>query len=336
MRSSLSVVALAIVFLRVALSASEPANTDARSDGLFGRIRSVSTTQETQQVDWHQKDAKAGILGISCWECEYDVEGNRIKSGQSYDGEFRGDVIRIIHDETGRVTARIEENYKGEIVCRDVLGPYGITEQVTYKDGKPYWRSTWSYDSNGHMTEFYHYDENGVVFESSIASSDASGNNKEEWNYGRNGVFSLHFVQSYDPETDIWTFTNFNENGSAKVAITTKGSKVLSYWQQAGEDNVFGSNFYRDPNNKTQVSHSCNPDGTCDEITSYFSDEARHQASRVEWHDPAGVLRLSFDYEYEVDQFGNWTKRTVFVWSPELGERKSYETDYRTLKYWGK
>jgi hypothetical protein len=47
-----------------------------------------------------------------------------------------------------------------------------------------------------------------------------------------------------------------------------------------------------------------------------------------------GVLKLSADCEYEPDQFGNWMKRIVWVWSPELGNRKLYETDYRTLTYW--
>ena len=87
---------------------------------------------------------------------------------------------------------------------------------------------------------------------------------------------------------------------------------------------------------KTVVNHSCNPDGTCDEIVSYFPDETTNQVSRVEWHDPAGGLRLAFDYEYQLDAFGNWTKRTVRVWGPEPGERKVCETDYRTIVYWSK
>lgn len=79
-----------------------------------------------------QKDAKAGVIGLSGYECEYDREGNRIKSGRLVDGEFRGDVVRIVRHEAGRVTERIEANDKGDVVRRDLLGPYGITEQVGF------------------------------------------------------------------------------------------------------------------------------------------------------------------------------------------------------------
>lgn len=336
MNKGLAYVALAVFLRPTGLLATDAKRSDAQNDSLTGPVRSVSTRQELQQVDWGQKDAKAGVIGVSCFECEYDREGNRIKSGGLVDGEFRGVVIRVLHDQTGKVTERIEENYQGEVVRRDVLGPYGITEQVGYEKGKLISRSTWSYDANGHATEFYQYDQNGVVTGSSFSTSDANGDIKEQWDYGPNGVFQLHFGQSYNPQTDISTFTSFNENGSTKVTFTTKGTKVLSYWQQTNEEHVYGSSFWRDRVGKTIVTHSCNPDETCDEITSYFHDETTNQVSRVEWHDPAQVLRLAFDYEYQLDAFGNWTKRTVWVWSPELGERKLCETDYRTIAYWNK
>jgi hypothetical protein len=336
MKTGLASNALAVLLLAICLDASEPKSTDARIDGLFGPVRSVSARQELQQVDWGQKDAKAGVIGVSCDECEYDPEGNLVKSGGIPGGEFRGNVIRVVRDETGKVTERIEENDKEELVRRDVLGPHGITEQVFYQKGTAISRSTWGYDANGHVTEFYQYGQDGEVNVSSFSTSDASGDIKEQWDYGLNGVFQLHFAQSYNPQTDVSTFTSFNENGSAKVTFTTKGAKVLSYWQQTGEEHVYGSIFGSDRIGKTQVMHNCNPDGTCDKIASYFPDEITNQVSRVEWHDPAQVLRLAFDYEYELDAFGNWTKRTVWVWSPELGERKLCETDYRTITYWSK
>jgi hypothetical protein len=327
--------ALAILILALSLDASEQKRSDVRDDGLLGPVRSVSTRQETQQVDWNRQDARIDVLGITCSECEYDREGNRLRNGQTVEGEFRGLMLRIVRDESGKVIERIEENYNGEIVSRVVLGPRGVTERVDYQNGRPHWRATRSYDANGHETEFHHYDEHGELFESSAESSDASGNNKEQWDYGRNGSFSLHFVDTYDPETDLWRFTSFNEDGSAKVTIATQKSKLLSYWQQqTAEEKVFGSGFFLDRVGKEKQSFSCHPDGSCDRMTSYFPDEASPHVSRVEWRDSAGGLRLSFDYEYQLDRFGNWTKRTVKVWSPELGEPKLCETDYRTLTYW--
>jgi hypothetical protein len=285
-------------------------------------------------VAWGQDNAKAAVIGLSCFECEYDRDGNRIKSGGLLDGKFRGDAVRVVRDEKGRVVERIELNDDGEEIRRDVLGPCGITEQVDYQAGKEISRSTWAYDENGHVKEFHRYDPEGNVIGSSISTSDVNGDIKEQWDYGPDGVFQLHFAQTYNPRTDMSTFVSFNENGSTKVTFTTKGTKVLAYWQETNEKNVFGSFFWRDRLGKTMVTHSCNPDGTCDDVATYYPDDTTDRVSRVEWHDPAQVLRLTFDYEYELDSLGNWTKRAVWVWSPELGERKLCETDYRTITYW--
>lgn len=336
MRSFLSCAGVATLFLTIPLRASEPRSTDVRRDDLFGPVQSVSTSAGAPQLAWHEPDGFAVVMPVASGETEYDVEGNRIKSGQVLDGEFRGEFTRLVRDESGRVTNRIVEDYKGEIVRREMMGPHGLTEQYGYQNGKQTSRATWNYDGNGHISDFHRYDQNGAEIESSVSISDASANFKEEWDYGLNRTFSLHFLQTYDPKRDIWEFTNFNEDGTVKVAIRTEGTKVLSFWQEPGQDQIFGSNFFMDPVGKTQESYSCHQDGACEHIITYFPDEARHNVSRVERHDPTGVLKQSADYEYEIDQFGNWTKRAVWVWSPELGERKLYETDYRTLKYWNK
>jgi hypothetical protein len=336
MRTPLSGVALTILFLPVLLCASEPKYTDARSDGLFGPIRSVSTREERAQIEWHQPNGPTVALPASCQECEYDLEGNRIKTGQIIAGEFRGDVVRLTRDSTGKVIEKIAENFKGEMYRREVIGPYGITEQDLFENGKQISQAFWFYDANGHLSEFRNYDRDGVIVGTSRSMIDASSNFKEQWDSGPNGSFSLHFVETNDPKTGTWTFTNFNENGSIKVTFTTVGTRVISYWQEPSEQQVFGNNFFMDPVGKTQESYSCHSDGGCDHVISYFPDEARHHVSRIEWHDAAGMLKLSADYEYELDQFGNWTKRTVCVWSPDLGSRKLYETDYRTLTYWVK
>ncbi len=63
---------------------------------MFGPIRSVSTREERTQIEWHQPDGPTVALPAGCPECEYDREGNRIKTGQIIDGEFRGDVVRFL------------------------------------------------------------------------------------------------------------------------------------------------------------------------------------------------------------------------------------------------
>jgi hypothetical protein len=186
------------------------------------------------------------------------------------------------------------------------------------------------------MAESYTYDDTGNVTASTFCTSDIGGHNRDTRDYGEKGIFQAHYTETYDPKSDAWTFTDFDEVGAVKAAIVTKNSDVVSYWQKATAGPVFGSNFFMDPDGRIQKSYSCNPDGTCDHITSYFDDDNRHHVRRVEWRDPEHNLRLSFDYEYQLDRFDNWTKRTVWVWSPELGERKLAEVDFQTLTYWNK
>jgi hypothetical protein len=314
--------------------ANEPQRTDAQNDGFIGPVRSVSAREERARLDWHQPDGPSVTWAMACRECEYDREGNRIKGGQIMDGTFKGEIFRLMQDNNGKVIEKITENADGEIFRRDLFGPYGIIEQHGFEGNAQISSSLWFYDANGHVSGFKSFDRNGILVSSSSRTSDASGNYKEEWEYGPNGSFSLHFVETNDPRTDTFTFTSFKESGSVAVAFTTVGTKIISYRQETSEKQPFGSNFFIDPVGKTEESYSCHADESCDHVVTYFTDEKRHHVRRVEWHDTTGQLELSADYEYELDAFGNWTKRTVWVWSAELGERKLYETDYQILSYW--
>jgi hypothetical protein len=328
------IVGLAVCFVVVSVTATETKNTDARDDGFFGPIRSVSSHQEPTQVAWQQPDGPIVALPLSRIDCEYDEDGNRIKSGNTVNGAWQGETVQIMHN--GDVVEKMEKNADGEVYRRDIVGPYGIVEQESYKNGKRSSQSNWFYDANGHLSAFRGYDRDGVLTSSSTEVSDASGNYKEHWDYGPNGSFSLHFVETNEPKTATYAFTSFNENGTIKVAFTTVGTKVTSYRQEAPEQNVFGDTFFMDPVGKTQEGYRCHSDGLCDHYISYYTDENRHQVRRNEWRDADGTLKYSADFEYELDQYGNWTKRTVWVWNEDLGERKLYTTDYRTYTYWGK
>jgi hypothetical protein len=326
--------ALAVVLLPAFVLADQANRTDAQQADLLGPIRSVSTRVERTAVDWHQPDsATIGSLA-SPGELLYDSTGNRITQGEFRDGQFHGATVEITRDENGRVIERIDVNEKGEVVGREVFGPFGPTEQISCVNGKQLARSTWSYDANGHVSESYLYDENGAVVGRDRSFSDASGNFKEQWDYGRNGSFLFHSVDTYDPKRDIWTFTTFDEDGSVKVRIDAHGNKPLSYWQRDSGEGGFGSGFFFDRVGNKRDAYNCHPDGTCDHITYYFSDKKSPNISRSEWRDRSGELKLAADHEYELDQYGNWTKQTIWIWTPELGERKLYETDYRTLTYW--
>jgi len=83
---------------------------------------------------------------------------------------------------------------------------------------------------------------------------------------------------------------------------------------------------------------------TEEHLASYFAlvennHPSRHAPSvarRQEWRDDSGKLKYATWCEYEFDELHNWTKRTVWVLSPEIPERTLYETDTRIITYWTK
>ena len=285
MKTTLAIRLTAALLLATAVSAKATEKTDAQRDGLFGPIRSVSTIEETRQVELHFQESPLSVIPVLCRECEYDSDGNRIRSGQVLEGRFQGEIVRIVRDQNGKISEKIYENANGDVYRRDVLGPYGVMDSKGYAGGKLISHTTWSYDEKGRLFEFHSYDQDGVQVSSGYATNGSGEHNREQWDYGRENLFQLHFVETYDPKTDFWTFTNFNEDGSAKAAVTTIRSPVHSYRQAASETNVFGSSFFMDPEGKEQKAYRCHPDSSCDEITTFFVDEARHHVARQEWHD---------------------------------------------------
>lgn len=334
MRISLPAATLSTFLIALSLGGAEPKRTDARNYGLIGPIHSVSTQEGQPLFNIDQRSFPVLIGHTGCQECEFDRWGALVKSGSKFDGEFRGETFRSTRDEAGDVVEQARMDSRGRMVGLDVFGPYGVTEHDEFQEDKRSFHTVWTYDSNGHMREFVQYDGDDQIISRTVRQSDSSGNIKEEWSYGKDEEFSYHIVDTYDPKTDIWTWTSFDENGHLKVGIATQEGKVLFYRHPTTQENAFGEHFFLDRIGKTQHTFRGHSDGTFDDVTTIYPDETNHLARRLEWRDGNEVLRLAADFEYETDAHGNWTRRNTWVWTPELGERKLYETDTRTLTYW--
>jgi hypothetical protein len=203
-------------------------------------------------------------------------------------------------------------------------------------DGQLTSRRTYRYDEGGNVIEILTLDPDSAEVNRSTMTYDENGHVVEEWDRGRNNSFELHFVHTYDPKTHFETWTTFNENGSAKLSWVLQDTSMLSYWQQPGDGPAIGSTFFMDSGPRKQEARNYHSDGTFDRVESEFLDEQKRNVSHVERHGPMDELSMVADYEYEFDLLGNWTKRTAWVWTPGLGQRTLYETDYRTLAYWNK
>jgi hypothetical protein len=155
----------------------------------------------------------------------------------------------------------------------------------------------------------------------------------DQFDDGPVGRFLLHFTQSFDPDTDAHSFTSYNEDGTARLTFTAKANKITNYWQQPSDKHEYGSGFCFNDEPKHQECEMHNPDGTIWRTLATFSDEKKRNPTRVELRDNDDQVQMAADHEYQCDERGNWTTRSLWTWTQESGDRKLHETDSRTLTY---
>jgi len=314
--------------------ASDGKKTEAQNNGLVGLVRTVSTQEGEAEFVLNQTGWPVFLQIGTCKECEYDRLGTLIRYGDMVQGEFRGDRYQITRDAQGNIVEQVKLGARDEIGGRTLYGPYGIIEQNQYSDGVRVFHAAWKYDANGHLDELLQYDRNDMIQTRALRQTDASGNIKEEWCYDAKNELSYHILDTYDPNTDVWTWTNYAEDGSVRLAIETQNGTVHFYRQNVSDPNVFGRHFFLDRIGNMQHSFRGNADGTYDDVTTIFPDKKLHNPVGLEWRDGTRTLRLKVDYEYELDRLGNWTMRRTWVWTPDLGEKMLYKVDRRKLTYW--
>jgi len=326
-------VAFVIFFFSIAAIsalASSKKSTDAQSDGFKGAVKSVTTEQQVVSHPWpHQPDGPSINYPAGCAVCEYDEEGRAVLRGQDSGTGFVGDKIHYVRDENGKITHQIVENERGRLVSSVETGPLGKIEQEFYQDGVLHSRTKYRYDESGNLIESVNYDAHGVQVARTTASFDENGNVTEQYDYGPKNTFLLHFTQSYDPETDVQIFTNYKEDGTVLLTFTARGGRVVSYWQQPSGKRELGNTVCF----KTGC-ESHNLDGSPFRTVTTYEDGDSRSPKRIELRDDTDQPEMAADYEYEFDAHGNWTKRSVWVWTRESGERQLFEIDSRTLSYW--
>ncbi|HKV61227.1 MAG TPA: hypothetical protein VJO16_04895 [Candidatus Acidoferrum sp.] len=311
--------------------------TDAQRMDLVGTVKSVSLISTRTDVAWQQPGGPSLVFPALCSECEFDPDGNQIKSGQTLDGSFRGEFTRLVRDANGRVTEHfIEDASTGEMIRHELVGPYGKTEESSYSHGVLQSRVSCNYDQFGHLVARLTLDSDGNQKALTIVHASQDGNDTEEWDWGEDGQVTLHFRQTFDPKTKVEHFTAFNPFGGVNLTWTLIGGELISFWEPPDARSQFGDNFSEDVGNDTFENYDCHGDGTCtlSHIHYVYLDAKRRNPLSVEWRDEAGNLRVASYYKYDIDVYGNWTNRKIRVWSASLGENKLYEIDSRSITYW--
>jgi hypothetical protein len=317
-------VVLMIVPAIAALAASKP-KTEAQTDGFEGPVKSVSTTVQSGHVNWMQPAGPSLAIPVFCMDCEYDADGNRTR--------FTGEIIKIVRDEQGHPIERTHINaLDGSVTQREKDGPCGPVELLYFMGLAA--RSTKTYDANCNLAEWLSFDANGQQVSRSTFRTNADGQWTERATWGKDG--HLSYRETYDPETDFQRFESYDDSGAVRVAFTFAHNKLLTFWEAPGQPNPFGASFGGDLGNGYFDHFSCHQDGSCDVSHvhyTYANSDHRFPAT-IEWRDASGKLLYEAWYEYEFDEHNNWSKRTVWVLSPELQTRTLYETDTRTIAYW--
>jgi hypothetical protein len=225
--------------------AQEQNLTDAERTDLAGPVKSVSVRTATATgVIWSQPDGPTLVFPIWCHECEFDPNGNRTKLGQIIDGGFQGETVHLFFDGAGHITERIAEDATtGETVRREITGPFGNTEESSYRDGSLQSRVLFTYDQYGHRIDWLTLDGGGNQQGRTVVHTDKDGNDTEQWGYGKEGELLLHFRQTFDPKTKIEHFTSLDQSGSMKLTWTVTGGMLSSFWQLPGSPAEYGDGF---------------------------------------------------------------------------------------------
>jgi hypothetical protein len=303
--------------------------TDAENLGLAGPVQSVTTTHQAFMPEPAQPDGPTIVYPLSCEYCEFDRDGTRVRDG--------GIRKRRVLDAQGRVEEDITENEKGEVTQRDVYAnrSFGKVRSETWMDGKLLSSATFDYDGQGNMVEWDTYKADGTLEARTWSRFDGRGNEIEQVSEGPGEIY-YDVIKTYDPRTGHQeSFASLDRDGSLRLSMTMDDRTVLSYWQRPGDKRTYGSDVcFADDDGTERDCRDYKSDGSYSTAHYNFTDKTKRNPVKAVLRDPDGQRLMEADYDYALDQYGNWTSRTVWVWTRESGERRLLEKDSRTLTYY--
>ncbi len=325
----------AFFYLMVAGAAPHKERTDVQRDGFDGPVKSVLSTTFHHSIRWRQPDGVALVVPVSCPECEYDPDGARTRFGQTYADGFHGDSFLLSRDEHGNISERrVLDASTGVLKVHEIFGPLGLTEQTYYEEGKVSSSSKLRYDQSGMLTETSSFDAKGQEVEHTHDIFTKEGVLTDSSTWGSNGRLKWHML--YNPETQAQSFVTFDEAGQVKLSWSRMNDKMTSFWERSDDDNQYGACQGNDEDKQGTRETDCFSNGNRHNavIREKFIEPKSHDLKSAEWSDGSGKLLYAAYYDYDFDSHRNWTRRKIWVISPELPERTLYEEDNRILVYW--
>lgn len=318
-----------------AISLAQEPRTQAAMDEFAGPIRSVSSASVYTNLQWIQPSGPTLVAPLWCRDCEYDRTGTRTKAGEIQEGKFHGQITLLAYNSDGKVRERfVTDAASGVLQEHDVMGEFGKLEQTSYVNGKPEWRALYGYDQYGHMNDCRTFSKGKFEGHTTIRM-DPDGNVLDRSTYDKNGLSWQH---TFDPETNIERFSSYDESGKVALTYTVRDGKLVSFWEPSDSPRQWGDNFTENMGGGTFENYACHNDSKCDlsRVHYEYQNHDKHTPVGAEWRDADGSLQLAAYFQYQLDSYGNWTQREVWVWNPSLGESTLFETDARAITYWPK
>jgi hypothetical protein len=350
---------LLCVFPVAVALAQHQRQTDVESHGFLGHVKSVSAHVEMSGTEWSQPEGP-GLLDSGGFTVrEYDADGNWTRLGEILpDGRFFGETMECIRNANGQVVERIDRDFAtGKTNYHDWLGPYGVTEGISYIEGKVSNRGIFTYDRLGYLANRLTLDAAGNRVGELMMRYADDGAMLEQSSWGSEG--QLSWRESYDAAANLDRFEIFDTKGLTQLKFFPPGTKVnqaepfdptglaqLTYALPHGESDFLwaasdrsGDKILVIRKDKRDVDrYRCHRDGTCEVAHIHFeyADATNHDPVSAEWKDSDGKLLYAAYYKYTFDGQKNWISRTIWVRSPSLSTRTLYENDSRSITYWEK
>jgi len=316
------------------------AKTDAEQDGLNGAVHRVSMVEQDIRAPLNSAGVDpAAVLvveNIESQDVEYDASGYRTKSGKlnAASGEFEGQATEVKRDATARVVERtVSLLPTQDVLEHEVYGPFGLVEATSYAAGKATNVHTIRYDRQGSVQEDTRTDGEGKPIFRTLyrRNPDGAWTARTTWLQG-----VLHSQESYDPDSDLQRYEEYNEAGAVTTTFIHRNGRVESYWS-ASNDADGGISMVNDLDNGDTQTWSChNATRTCTGRTRHavYPGGAKRNPTMTEVRGEDCKVQVRAYYEYQMDEHQNWTSRKVWLQMGEQGERVLHETDARTITYW--
>jgi hypothetical protein len=311
--------------------------TDAENLGFAGPVKSVSTSCRTFMQQPTTPQGPTILYEPLCEQCEFDRHGNQVRSRPMRKGQSSGSVDARIAEGREQKQEEIWKNEKGEVVVRHVYTTEasGNVQDDSYVNGKLVNSTFRTYDGRGNVIESSVYVPNGRAESHAWSKFDVCGNELESVSEGP-GHSYYDVVRTYNAQTGrMETFKSLNRDGSMRFGFTVKNEKRLPYAPQAREVRTLGTDIVFDGD--IALEWNCREsgrDGTYTAAHYVFTDKTKRDPVKAIIYGTDHQIVIEADYGYELDGFGNWTKRTVWVQTGESGERRLFEKDVRTLTYY--